>query len=225
MADITFADLDNKKTELIRKALQGAVLIGSPGAAMPSTLTVDSTATPGTPVLNPAIQTSFKDLGEISTAGAVFADAVSTNDITSWGRLEPGRRDISSDITTLQIVAQETNLLTLTSTYGIDPATITPDATTGEVTIRKPSTASVTYYPMIVLGVDGSGSSEIWCGGFLPRVALSNRGNMTLASGADGIYYDTTWTAFTDSTAGYSLEWHWGGPGWKAMLTEMGFSA
>lgn len=225
MPDITFADLDNKKVDLIRKALQGAVLLGQPGTAMPSSLTVDSTTTPGTPVLNSVIQTDFKDLGEISDAGAVFSDAVSTNDITSWGRLEPSRRDISSDVTTLHVVAQETNLMTLTSYYGLTSDAITPNATTGEVAVRKPSTAAVTYYPMIVIGVDGNEDNEIYCAAFLPRVGLSDRGDKTLASGADGIYQDSTWTAFTDTTAGYSLEWHYGGPGWKALLTEMGFGA
>ena len=40
-----------------------------------------------------------------------------------------------------------------------------------------------------------------------------------MMSGDDGIFYDTTWTAYTDSDAGYAVRWIFGGPGWKPMLT------
>jgi hypothetical protein len=42
--------------------------------------------------------------------------------------------------------------------------------------------------------------------------------------GADAVTRKVTLTAYTDSTAGYSVKHFYGGPGWQARLTTMGWS-
>lgn len=223
MADLTFADVDTRNDKLARKALRGGVWIAPEGTALPSSLTIDSTGSPGTPTLN-AFGASFKGLGWIDSSGAVIASAVTSSDTTGWGGTEPLRRDIISDVTTFQVVALETNKTTMATFWGVDPATLTADATTGEVSVVKPTTPQALYYAAIILGVDGPASKEIYNAYFCPRVSLTNKGNQVFATAdGDNLKWDMTFTAYTDSAAGYAVDFRSGGAGWKPLITDMGF--
>lgn len=219
-----YADLAKRQNDLIRKALEGSVFVGPPTAPAVATITQDSVATPGTPELA-ALPAGYSDLGYLDDNGAVFSDAVSNSDITSWGSVEPTRRDITSDVSTLHVVAQETNLQTMAAYIGVDPAAITHDATTGEVGVSKPDRPSVRHYRIYVLGVDIGDAGEIYVAQFWPRASVTDKGDQVYASGDTGIWWDTTWTAYKDATLGYAVRFMFGGPGWKPLLTEMGFGA
>ena len=223
MTDLAYADIASKQNDLIRKALEGSVFFAPYSAAAVTTLTVDSSGSPGTPTLN-ALPTGYKDLGYLDDNGATFADAVATSDVTSWGKVEPTRRDITSDVSTLHIVAQETNLQTIAAYTGVDASAITADATTGEVAVSKPTRPKASYHRMLAIGVDLSDSGEIYVAQFWPRAGLTDKGDQVYASGDVGIWWDTTWTAFTDPTLGYAVRFLFGGPGWQALLSSMGIS-
>lgn len=218
----TYADLAVKQDALIRKALDGSVFGASSAADPITSLTVDGPVT-GTPTLA-LLPDGYDDFGLLSDTGAKFSSAVTTADITSWGRVEPSRRDITKDVTDLQIIMQETKLVTVSAYLGVDPTTVTPDATTGEAHFTKPSRPTVQTYRLLTLGVDQNDSGEIYCACFMPRASLTNKGDLSMMSGADGLFYDTTWTAFTDSSLGFAVRFIFGGPGWKPMLTDMGWS-
>ena len=47
-------------------------------------------------------------------------------------------------------------------------------------------------------------------------------GEQTFTDGDDPISYPVTFQGFEDSTLGYSHKWFFGGPGWQALLTDMG---
>lgn len=218
----TYADLAVKQDELIRKALDGSVFLASSSADAITTLTVDGPDT-GTPTLQ-LLPAGYDDLGLIDDNGAKFSSDVSTADITSWGRVEPSRRDITKDVTSLHIVAQETKLATLAAYTGLDATTVTPVSLTGEVQFTKPSRPTALTYRLLTLGVDQNDDGEIYCACFMPRVQLTNKGDLSMMSTSDAILYDTTWTAFTDSALGFAVRFIFGGPGWKPMLTDMGWS-
>jgi len=219
----TFGALVTQDNSNVRKALKGGVLIAPMSSALPSSLTIDSATDPGTPVLQTL--TGFTSLGFFDDSGAVFSENISSADIAAWGELEPIRRDITSDVTTLKINALETNKTTLATYFGVDPSTLTPDETTGELQIEKNPSPAATYYRVLVLAQDGASGSEYWIARMLPRASVTDLGDMTFASAKDGITFDMTLTAYKDSTAGYSVMTYLAGPGWLAGLTAAGLGS
>lgn len=224
MADMLYADLAQKNNQLIRKAVDGSAFIADITASPITTLTVDSVTTPGTPTLND-LPAEYTDLGLIDDAGAVFADAVSTSDITSWGKVQPTRRDITSDVETLHIVCQETKLQTIAAYTGVAASALVPDATTGEVSVAKPVRPATIYHRLLVIGVDPSDPGEIYLAKFFPRASITDKGDQVYMSGDTGVWWDCTFTAYEDAALGYAVRYVFAGAGWKALLTDMGFGA
>lgn len=221
MTETTFDALVTKNSANIRKALKGGVMIAPATTAMPTSMTVDSAGSPGTPVLQTL--TGFNSLGCFTEAGAVFSRDVNDSTITPWGFLSPARRDIVTDVTTCHIVALETNKQSLGFYWGVDPSTLTPDATTAELHIDKPNSPQAVYWRMIVMGEDGAAGSEYWPARWLSRASITSYGDMVFMAGDNAILYDVTLTAFMDDTAGYADRAIWCGPGWKTNKTAAGF--
>lgn len=164
------------------------------------------------------------DLGWTSGDGAQFSRDVSSSEVTSWGSVSPTRTDITSDTTTLSVTAQETKLLTIGLATGADLSTITPAALTGEVSIAKPARPKSKHYRVLSLAVDQGDAGEIYLGRFLPRAKVTGYAEQTFGAGDDPITWGVTFTGEEDSTLGYSERWIFGGPGWNALLTDMGFT-
>jgi hypothetical protein len=221
MAETTFGALVTKTEANIRKALTGGVLWAPFSTALPSSLTIDSAGSPGTPVLQTL--TGFTSLGCMSEDGITFSEDISDSTITPWGSLDPARRDIITDVTTCHIVALETNKQTLAMYYDVDASTLTPDVTTAELHIDKSASAVAKYSRFIILGQDGASGSEYWPAKILPRASITGRGDMVFMGGDTAIVYDVTLTAFKDTAAGYAVRNVWAGPGWKTAQTAMGF--
>lgn len=216
--------LKNKQTELIRKALDGSAFIGKITDPAIASLT---TYTAGPPVvidLTP-LPAGWDDLGWLTSDGAQFARDVATSEVTSWGSVSPTRTDITSDTTTLTVTAQETKMLTIGLATGADLSAVVPDANSGEVSVAKPTRPSSRYYRVLSLAVDQGDAGEIYIGRFLPRAKVTSYAEQAFAGGDDPITWGVTFTGEEDSTLGYSERWLFGGAGWQALLTEMGFSA
>lgn len=217
----TFGALATNNTANVRKALRGGVLWAPIATSIPASLTIDSPTTPGTPVLQTL--TGFTSLGCFSDSGAQFSRAIKDSTITPWGFLDPARVDIVTDVTTCKITALETNKQTLAWYYGVDPATLTPDSTTGELHVDKAASAQAVYFRMIVLGQDGAAGSEYWPARLLPRASVTGFDDIVFQSGDTAIMYGATVTAYKDTTAGYADRSIWCGPGWLANKTAAGF--
>jgi len=220
---VAYEELKNKQTELIRKALEGSVFLADVTADPIAELT---TYTAGPPVvidLTP-LPTDWDDLGWLSNDGAAFSRDVSTSDVTSWGSVSPTRSDVTADTSTLTVVAQETKLLTIGLATGADLAAVTPAANSGEVSIEKPARPSSKFYRVLSLAVDLGDAGEIYIGRFMPRAKVTGYAEQSFGGGDDPISWGVTFTGYEDSVLGYSERWIFGGPGWQALLTEMGFT-
>lgn len=217
----TFDALVTQNTGNVRKALRGGVLWAPIATAIPASLTIDSPTTPGTPVLQAL--TGFSSLGCFTDDGAKFSRSVKDSTVTPWGFLDPARRDIVEDVTTCKITALETSKQVLAWYYGVDPATLLPDATTAELHIDKAASAQAVYFRMIVIGQDGAAGSEFWPARLLPRASVTNFDDIVFQSGDTAIMYGVEVTAYKDATAGYADRSIWCGPGWKTAQTAMGF--
>lgn len=223
MADTTVEALAAKVKTNALKALTGCVLIAPITTTLPTSLTADSTTDPGTPVLQSL--TGWSSFGLISDAGAVLSQDVNSSSLAAWGEAYPVRVDITSRTTTLKLVALETNKTTLATYYGVDPASIIPDATTGEVVLTDVGDLTTTYYRVLVLAQDGAPGSEKWIGTLLPNANITSYGDMTFMSGDTSIEYDMTFTAYKDATAGFAKKTFIAGPAWKSALADAGFGS
>ena len=213
-ADVT---LSKKKNELIRKALDAHVAIGAIGATIPATITNVG----GTDLVWP---TGFESLGNHTEDGLTFGREVENSDITSHGQVDPSRSDIRRITSTLAVTAQETNLQTLQAHLGLDLSAVEPPAS-GEVVIAEPSRPKSIYYRVLAVSVDDADGGEIYIARLFPRAKVTEAGEQTWSDGDEAMVRPLTFQAYQDSAAGYSVRHYFAGPGWTALLEDMGFPA
>jgi hypothetical protein len=217
--------LKKKQTELIRKALDGSVFLSSDltEASAIDTLTTYTAGPPAVIDLTP-LPESYEDLGWLDPSGAQFSRDVSSSEVTSWGSVTPTRTDVTADTTTLSVTAQETKLLTIGMATGADVSALEAAFQTGEVSIVKPSRPKPRHYRVLSLAVDQGDAGEIYLGRFLPRAKVTGFSEQAFGAGDDPITWGVTLTGEEDSVLGYSERWFFGGPGWLALLDEMGIT-
>lgn len=211
-----YSTLKDKKTELIRKARDGSVYLAPTTAPAITTLTTGAGATLS------ALPAGYADLGWISQDGASYTRTTEVSEVNSFGSVEPTRSDTTRDTITLSVTAQETRLETLGLYTGADVASIEADATTGEVQIEKPARPGFKYYRLLGLFVDDGDDGEIYIARFMPRAKVTEVGEQVFTDGDDPIQYPVTFQGYEDSTLGFSHKWYFAGPGWQAILEDMG---
>ncbi|KAB2344879.1 phage tail tube protein [Actinomadura rudentiformis] len=215
---VTYDALAVRKNQLIRKALNGSVFV-----APISSPAITKLTDPSDRLLAP-LPPGYEDLGWAGDDGHQFGRDVDSSNVTAFGATEPVRTDINSDIGTLQVTALETKALTIGLYLGKDMRNVDPDPISGEVSIRKPARPSTLYYRVLALAVDETADGEIYVARFYPRMKVTDYAEQSFQSGDDDpITYGLTFTASTDATLGYSQDDLFGGPGWAALSSEMGF--
>lgn len=213
---VAYSAWKDKNNALIRKARQGSVFIGPDNQTIPAVLT--SGATPALV----ALPAGWEDIGWTTTDGVTMGRAVDNSDVTSWGSVEPTRRDVIKDTETIQVTMQETKATTLELYTGA----VVPSAlvTTSELVIDKPSVPAIRFNRLMVMAVDETDDGEIYLVHLYPRVSVTDFGEAKFAQGDDPVQYNVTFTAYEDATAGYSKRSFYGGPGWKPLITAMGIT-
>ncbi len=218
MAGSAYDDLQARKNHLIRKALEGSVFVAPVTADAITDLTDDADK------LLKALPSGYEDVGWLSDDGAQFSRDVDTSDITAWGSVEPVRSDVTQDTTTLQIACLETKKVTIGLYTGADMSAVTADATTGEVRIEKRARPGIQDFRVLAIGVDLTDAGELYVARFLPRARVTDYDDQNLQSSDDEpVTFPVTMTSYVDSTLGYSEKYLFGGPGWFAALSDMGF--
>ena len=186
-------------------------------------ITVTAT-TPGTAIDLTPLPTGggYVDLGLVTKDdGYSFGNEWETSEVTSHGIADPTRRDVLSSTSTIGLTAQETKRLTLEMFHAVDLSGVVP-AASGEIAFSKPLAPVTRYYRTFLLARDGIGDSAVYMGMIYPRSMVSETGEQT-GSEESELAYPLTLTATPDSTVGYSVRFLFGGPGWRAQLTKMGF--
>lgn len=207
-----FASLEVKKANLIRKGLEGSVFVAPYSAAA---VTSTSLFDPSSGDLT-ALPAGYFDAGWMSDAGVKASRAIKVSDVTGWGSNDPLRSDISSDVSTLVIEPLETKLETIAMYIGVDPSTITP-ASNGVVDIPQPSVSNGLHYRVLVVSVDKTDGGEIAICRFLPRAAVVDVADQSLANGDDPTMWPITIQAYQDPVLGFAVDHYFGGAGWKAL--------
>lgn len=218
MADSTLQDMKNANSDLIRKVLDAVVLVAPMSVALPTTFTTGATSA------LQALPAGFRPVGWVTKDDSyTWSRDVSMSETTSHGSVEPTRRDITSDVTGLQMSAQETSRLTLELSNNVDLSDVEADAITGEITFRRPVSPSTTYWRVVAIGSDGAGDNTFYNIIVLPRAMISEYGEATW-SDENELTYPLTWSATPDPELGFSYQQTLAGPGAKSRAVEMGFT-
>ncbi|MEU5259021.1 hypothetical protein [Amycolatopsis sp. NPDC021455] len=215
---MSIGTLAARQQKLIRKA-QDAAIFAAPESADP--ITAITTGSGGDLITLP---TAWRSLGHHTESDGInWTRDVSSDDVRSHGSSEPTRRDISSDVTGLVVLAQETKLLSLEMFHNVDLTAITPDSTTHEVAFNRSRVPSTRYWRLLAVASDGAGEDTIYFARFCPRAAISDYAEQPWTKG-DELRYPLTFTAFVDDDLGYAMREMWGGPGIASLLADMGFA-
>jgi hypothetical protein len=213
-----YAALRAKKNQLIRRAKDGSIFVAKMATAVPASLTTGSDA--GLITLSAS---DWEDAGWFTTDGVTYDRETDSIDVQSFGSSEATRSDVTRDEISMNATLQETKALTMGITTGADVDAIKANATSGEVQIAKPTRPTLRYYRVLGLFLDhNDNGAEIYFGRLMPRAQVADFGSQGYNEDETGISYPMTWRGKEDSTLGYSHKWFWGGPGWKALLTDMG---
>jgi hypothetical protein len=207
-----------RRARLIRKA-QDAVIFAAPESAAPVTaLTTGASAD-----LAP-LPTDYEALGHhTEDDGINWTRDVNSEDVRSHGSQEPTRRDITSDVRGLVVLAQETKRLTMELFNSVDLSALTPDATTKEIKYSPARTPQTKYYRLLAVGQDGAGADTIYFARFCPRASVTDYDDQPWTK-ADEVRWPLTFTAYVDDTLGYAMTEFWGGPGIADLISDMGFA-
>ncbi|MEV4127152.1 IPT/TIG domain-containing protein [Nocardia sp. NPDC049707] len=218
MAAVTYEQVANWHSELIRRPNKGFVLVADPTTAIPTAFTS-------------GVSADFQALNNFTSLGLIAKDAppsfkpdVKSNDIESWGALEATRTDILTRDLSVSFTAQETKKKTLELYSGIDLSANVADGTTSEIQYNDPTSPETRYYRMIFGMVDGAGSNAVYILKILPRATITEVGEQSWSQ-EKAVDYNMTVKAKIDSTLGYSLKNVICGPGVSGLLAAMGWTA
>jgi hypothetical protein len=214
----TYDELKSLQNDLIRKALEGSVFLAPYAAAAPTALTSGANAA------LVQLPTDYEDVGWCDKGtGATWSRSVDTSDVTSWGSVEPTRRDITKETKGIKFIAQETKRKTIELYEGVDLSSVTPTATTGEITFDSPDRPQQRYFRVFGLFQDGVGVDTIYVAKLLPMAVVTDTGEQKWADGDDPVGYEVSLTAMKDPVLKTAVRHFFGGPGWRSRLADMGF--
>lgn len=217
MAGASYDALHGKKQKLIRKSKKGSVFVAPLAADHVTTAGL----TDATDKMLKALPAGYRDLGWLTDDGAGFSSDIDVSDTTSWGSVTPSRSDINSESTELSVSAQETNLASIGLYIGVDTAGVTP-AANGETKILVPLSPVKQSYHVLSLSVDESPAGEIYIARYWPNAERTDKDDQSMNK-EDPLLWPVTLSARPDDELGFSEAWLFGGPGWAALLEDMGF--
>lgn len=219
MVDTTWAALNARNSDLIFKALGGgAVFVAPTSVALPTGLTAGANAVLQT------LPVGYKCIGWLDKTGARHGREITASNVNSWGAKQPTRIDITQDLLTTQVIAQETNIQTMALDLGCETTDLVPDETTGEIVFNQPETQDKVQMRMLVLARDVKNGDEAFFGRVYPLAEVTARTGQQWQDSDDApIQYDLTFSAFYDSASETVCRHFWGGKAIKDRLAAMGF--
>lgn len=210
-----FEDVVERQGDLVRKMLQGAVLLGRyPTDPLVETLvSADGITVPA----------GYEGLGWLGEDGIAFSQEEEASEVTAYGTSDFIRRDIKRQSKSIAVTALETKRLTKEVVTGQDLRSH-KFSLAGELVITGSARPPTRYWRAVAIGIDGDGDQRWHMAKAYPKVSVTEGGDETWTDGDDPVQYPATLTAYMDDTAGYSWREFIFGPGAKAKAVEMGWT-
>lgn len=210
-----FEDTVARNADLVRKPLQGSVLLGRyPTDPIVDTLVAADGIT---------IPTGYESVGWISEDGVTFSNDQEVSDVRGWGASSFLRRDIQSSDKTIQFACLESKRLTYELSTGLD-LSAKKFSTLGELKFDYPDRPPTKYWRVLAIGVDGDGANRYYMARFFPRASVTEVDDETWSDGDDPLMRNVTMSALIDNAAGYVGREFLFGPGAKAAAVAMGWT-
>lgn len=213
-----FADVAGFKNQLIRKALQGTMLVADYSEAALTTISAASAVL--------TIPPAYVSIGKLTKDGATYTPEQEISKILGWGDSSPSRQDVESEDITIEISAIETKKRVLEIFNGVDLSAEVPD-TNGEIAFDRPLVPTIRDYRVLLLSKDINKANglEIYYGLHFPRANFTVNGGQQLQPGENALEYPMTVTALSDSTVGTAVRTFLAGPGLAGLVDDMDFGA
>lgn len=214
----TFEDLREAKGALIRKALGGFIVVAPMDVEVPDKFVdVDGG-------LIDLKALGYQKLGWLTKGDGInFSRDVEQQETESFGALEPTRIDFTKDVTSAAFRCQETNKQVLEMYYNLDLSDVTADAN-NEFSFENEAQPSTIYRRMIYIAKDGNGDDAKYIIKTMPKAIVSEVQEQAWSSESE-LSYGLTVKATSDDDLGFSVRHSFGGPGFGALLADMGFAA
>ena len=214
----TFEDLREAKGALIRKALGGFIVVAPMDVEVPDKFVdVDGG-------LIDLKALGYQKLGWLTKGDGInFSRDVEQQETESFGALEPTRIDFTKDVTSAAFRCQETNKQVLEMYYNLDLSGVTADAN-NEFSFENEAQPSTIYRRMIYIAKDGNGDDAKYIIKTMPKAIVSEVQEQAWSSESE-LSYGLTVKATSDDDLGFSVRHSFGGPGFGALLADMGFAA
>lgn len=215
---MSFADVAGFKDQLIRKALQGTMLVADYSDAALTTISGASAAL--------TIPPAYVSMGKLNKDGATYTPEQEINKILGWGDSSPSRQDVESENITIEITAIETKKRVLEVFNGVDLSAVVPD-THGEIAFDRPLVPNILDYRVLLLAKDVNKANglEIYYGLHFPRANFTVNGGQQLQAGENALEYPMTVTALSDSAVGTAVRTFLAGPGLAGLVDDMDFGS
>lgn len=222
MAGELWTALEQENANNIRKWLYGTVLVRDWDPAGSTSLAGFSPfATGGNLVTtlmspnNPGGQ--WYDVGYLDENGVEFTPKYATEDTNVWQTRWPVRADASKDGEEIMITCAETNPVVdcLFNNLALSNLASLSVGETGYQT-TTPTTPTIRYRQMMIIGVDASLSSAIYVVEIRPKVSLVKKEKRQLNAKKPDTF-GLSYEAYIDQASGYAQTHLYGGPGWTAI--------
>lgn len=209
-----FRDIKKKQDELVLAATDLAVIVFPYGTDM-GPIIDDATGN-----LLPLVAGGVP-LGEIAKdSGAELSPEMKTEGVMGYGSRAQRRVFVTEEGFTIAATAQELTKIAYQMFTSIEDEDIKTAASGNVTRMSKRSSGSVKYYGLLLIAKDLAKDGELFPYWKFPKVAITDKGKMSLAE-AKEMGMPLTFTVFEED--GLLYEIGLGGPGWPALATQAGF--
>ncbi|MGK9270496.1 hypothetical protein KXR83_05785 [Williamsia muralis] len=210
MADLDVLAKDNANN--IKKFTRAVIFFAPIDAEVPESLTE---AVAGVPVLT-TLPDGYESGGLIKKDGGFeFNSDREISDTESLGYSSPTRRDVQSEDVSVAYSLQEFKRIAFEKYLGVDLSTVTPNATTGEVSFARPITPELIEFRALIIARDRSGPRATYFGRFYPKASITEVDSQSF-SPEDEYAFPLTMGGQPDPVLGYSEKFFIGGPAFLA---------
>lgn len=146
------------------------------------------------------------------------------SDIGAIGYVNPVKSDITSDISGIQFTGLETNRYNIENNLGVDLSEVASHAESGETAFDQPAIGDIRQLRYLLIAQFNQGVDTIYVGRQLYAGEVAEVGEQTLSDAEGALTWPTTVNAMVDTEHGVAVRHHFGGPGWKRVQEDAGFT-
>jgi len=213
MATTTWDALFKGRSDLVRKALYGSVLVQDYTAAAATAFATFNPFDADTGLLS-TLSANWVDLGYLTEDGIEWGKSTDYADTTGWQTRDKLRSDATSDQDTATMTFLETKPQ-IEAIYNSLPLSSMPDVGSTAYSYVKPAVPALLFRSLLFIGVDGSGDQVEYVVRLWPRTLMNGPDNYSWAAGSEASY-PMAFTPYPDALAGYASKTWRDGPGHRA---------